>query len=64
MQKESTVRFSVTVDPDVLEMAKVVAKITGHRHSFSAYVNEALRRDAQQRGGLLQHEKQLVLKMV
>lgn len=45
----ATVRLCATVEPDVLEDAQLVAKLSGFRFSFSAYINDLMKRDVQQR---------------
>ena len=52
VENSSVVRFSATVEPEVLENAKALAKSVGFRFSFSAYVNDLLRRDFEQRSRL------------
>lgn len=51
--KDSTdkkmVRTSVTWEPDNLNNGKTIAKLIGYRHSFSAYVNELVRKDVEWR---------------
>ena len=50
---QNVARFSATVDPEVLSVAKRYANVCGFRHSFSAYVNDALIRANQARAQLL-----------
>jgi hypothetical protein len=45
MKEKQTVKTSFSIEPDLLQQAKVVASLTGYRFSFSAYLSDVLRKD-------------------
>lgn len=42
-----TVRTSLTLEPQVLRLSKELAQRSGYQFSFSAYVNEILKKEIQ-----------------
>lgn len=45
----STERLSATIEPEVLRESRQIAKLCGFSFSFSAYVNDVLKRELQHR---------------
>jgi hypothetical protein len=41
----NTIRASISLEPDVLLSGQAIAKQLGFRFSFSAYVNELIKKD-------------------
>ena len=49
-QRRSRVaRFCATVESGLLEEAKLMARLSGHAFSFSAYISDLIQRDVAQR---------------
>lgn len=44
---QRTVKTSISLEPDLLELSRAVARTRGYRHSFSAYVAQLLRKDVE-----------------
>jgi len=47
MTGKRTVVTGLSIEPELLEVAKIKAKMSGFRFSFSAYVSELLRKDTE-----------------
>ena len=41
------IKTSFSVEPELLETAKLVARMIGYRYSFSAYVSDLIRKDVE-----------------
>jgi hypothetical protein len=47
MKTRNSERVTVSVEPEVLQAARVLARQSGYPYSFSAYLNDVLRREIQ-----------------
>jgi hypothetical protein len=56
MKDKQTIKTSFSIEPDLLEQAKVVARLKGYRFSFSAYISDVLQKDVECRLGLKKHQ--------
>lgn len=45
MRGQQTIKTSFSVEPSLLEEAKLTARIKGYRFSFSGYISDLLRKD-------------------
>jgi hypothetical protein len=45
--KSKVIKTSFSVEPELLETSKLVARMLGYRFSYSAYVSDLIRKDVE-----------------